>query len=342
MNQTAPKTGPAKSRAPQTHSDESLGQALTLIRDCLNTGTCDMDSSLVREHPELEDMLRFIKETQRYLVFLARGEISRTVPLDGYTGTILKELQTNLHGLARKATQMTAGDYSCSAGCMGELSEAFETMGQSLQTAMDRLERQKKDLTALSENLQREIEARIAVEEHLRREQFRLQKLASTDPLTGIANRRYFFQLAIREIERIRRTGSPACLAMLDIDHFKELNDSLGHSAGDRALQRIAKLISGVIRPYDIVGRYGGDEFIFLFPETPSEASHAILERLRDAVEKAHIHAGQNDLTITVSIGLTELEAETNGGAALDKAIIRADEALYKAKAASRNHICVV
>lgn len=287
-------------------------------------------------------MLRYLSEIQTHLVHIARGEISTATPLQGYTGNILKQLQANLHQVINNAHRLTVGDFSGHAGDMGEISESLETMGKALQSALLRLEQQKKDLTELSENLRREIDARIAVEENLRCEQLRLQKLASTDPLTGLANRRYFFQLALREFERIRRTGSHASLAMLDIDHFKELNDSLGHAAGDKALTLIAKLISGVIRPYDIVGRYGGDEFIFLFPETSSEMTHVILERLRAAVEKANISAGKGYPNITVSIGLTELRTDLAcGNAALDQAIIRADEALYKAKDISRNHICI-
>lgn len=321
---------------------DTLRHALRLLRECIHTGMCETPPEALGANADFTEMISLITQMQRHLVFLARGEISKPVPFGGYTGTILKELQANLHQLAKKAQQMTAGDYSCSAGCMGELSEAFEVMGSSLQAALERLERQKKDLTELSESLRQEIEARIAVEDNLRREQIRLQKLASTDPLTGIANRRHFFQLAVRETERIRRTGSPACLAMLDIDHFKALNDTLGHAFGDKTLRRIAKLISGVIRPYDIVGRYGGDEFVFLFPETSRELSHAILERLRDAVEKAQISTGEDRPCITVSIGLTEVTPDKDGSAALDKGIARADEALYQAKGKSRNHISVV
>lgn len=327
---------------PPSTDRNTLSHALRLLRDYIHTGICETPPETLTANADFTEIISLIAQTQRHLVFLARGEISKPVPFNGYTGSILKELQANLHQLAWKARRMTAGDYTCSAGCMGELSEAFEVMGASLQSALARLEQQKKDLTELSESLRQEIEARIAVEDNLRREQIRLQKLASTDPLTGIANRRHFFQLAVRETERIRRTGSPACLAMLDIDHFKALNDTMGHAFGDKILRRIAKLISGVIRPYDLVGRYGGDEFIFLFPETSREMAHSILERLRDSVEKAQISAGERTPLITVSIGLTEITPDKDGSAALDKGIARADEALYQAKAKSRNHISVV
>lgn len=327
---------------PYTQGGE-LRTALHLLHQCLFSGECDAVPENLQGNAELNELLAYILEVQEHIYLLARGQVSTPVSIEGYTGDILKRLQANLRQVIWQARRLTAGDFPEGMGDMGEVSEAFEVMGKTLRAALARQEQQKRDLTELSENLQREIDARIAMEENLRLEQTRLQKLASTDPLTGITNRRYFFQLALREIERIRRTRAPACLAMLDLDHFKELNDSLGHGTGDRTLRFIAQLITGCIRPYDLASRYGGDEFVFLFPETTPDVAHAILNRLREAVEKAHINAGRGNPFITVSIGLTELNgAETPASAALDHAIARADNALYKAKAKSRNTICLL
>lgn len=329
-------------KATGLRSSDALAQATMRLRQCLYSGRYDPipeDAGFA----EFEELLHYISLIQKHVVFITRGEISEPLPFKGYTGNILKELQTNLQQVVVKARCLTVGDFSSDAGNMGEISEALDIMGSALQSALSRLERQKADLTELSHNLQREVEARIQVEENLRLEQIRLQKLASTDSLTGLANRRYFLQIAVREVERIRRTGNRACLAMLDIDHFKALNDSRGHNAGDRALHQIAQTISAIIRPYDLVGRYGGDEFIFLFPETGKEVASTILERLRESVEQARIEVEKDLCCITVSIGLTEIDSQTDSSdSSLDQAITRADEALYKAKGNSRNHICVV
>lgn len=333
----------AKKAAPQSCCSDSIELSARLLRQCLYTGVHDPITTDVCLPQDFLDLLRYVQQVQTQLVFLARGEVSSPIALGGYTGDVLKELQANLNDVIHNAKQLTVGNFSGNYGQMGDISNALNTMGKALQTALLRLEQQKEDLTTLSDSLRREIDARIAVEESLRREQMRLQKLASTDSLTGLANRRHFFQLAARELERIRRTGSHACLAMLDIDHFKALNDNFGHTEGDKALTSLAKIITSVIRPYDLTGRYGGDEFIFLFPETQLEDCRAVLERLRDSVEKASISAGKDGPNLTVSIGLTELTPDnTHGLQALDQAITRADEALYRAKETSRNRLCVV
>lgn len=321
----------------------TLAAVVTLLRQSLYQGEYHGAPAGVSAGEEFGEILLYLQQAQTHLAALSRGEISTPVPLRGYTGDMLNEMRKNLLHVLKKARRLTVGDFSCDAGNMGELSEAFEVMGKTLQAALAKLEQQKQDLTELSETLRREIEARAVVEKDLLREQARLQKLASTDPLTGISNRRQFFQVAVRELERVRRTNTGACLAMLDIDHFKNLNDSLGHSAGDKALRRITKIITSIIRPYDLVGRYGGDEFIFLFSEISRDDAFALLERMRDAVEKAKISAGKGNPNITVSIGLTQMGVgEAISSATLDQAIKRADEALYKAKNSARNHVYII
>jgi diguanylate cyclase (GGDEF)-like protein len=321
-----------------SYSGDPFGRAVALLREFIDTEKCAFPPELL-----LAELVNRIREAQQRLIRLARCGISRPASLDEYPGDVLKELQTSLHALVRKAERQAKGEFACSAECMGDLSQVFEVLCGSLQAAMSLFEQRKKELFDLSESLQREVAAGRAVEEHLRQECAELEKLASTDTLTGLFNRRHFFHMAGREAERIRRTNGNACLAMLDIDNFKTLNDSFGHSAGDKALRRVARLICGVIRSYDIVGRYGGDEFVFLFPELRAEDSRAILERLRRAVEKAKIPTtGESNSCLTVSIGLTELGPGKKIDKVLDEAVIRADKELYKAKKqGSRNSIFI-
>jgi diguanylate cyclase (GGDEF)-like protein len=167
-----------------------------------------------------------------------------------------------------------------------------------------------------------------------------LETLATTDPLTGLYNRRQIITRLEEECERIQRGGIGLCCLMLDVDHFKRVNDTYGHLQGDEVLKMIAVQARASLRAYDVVGRYGGEEFIALLPETDLDTAQAVAERIRRAIEASVIlktATGQPEPT-TVSLGLTRWRA----GDTADALIHRADEALYRAKANGRNRIEIV
>jgi diguanylate cyclase (GGDEF)-like protein len=160
----------------------------------------------------------------------------------------------------------------------------------------------------------------------------RLALLAHTDPLTGLANRHRFFDAAAAEIKRSRRRGSPPAVLMLDLDHFKGINDSLGHEAGDAALRRVAMLCRTLLRSQDLACRLGGEEFAVLLPETGAEGALALAERMRRAVEGLRLD--QDGAQLTVSVGVAVVAGEEPS---VNPALARADRALYAAKRAGRN-----
>ncbi|GHV54549.1 hypothetical protein FACS1894206_07570 [Deltaproteobacteria bacterium] len=224
---------------------------------------------------------------------------------------------------------------------MPEPSEIIQYISE-LQRNIVSLEQKNKELAALAEQLQKQLGKCAAALKVSRDKELQFAALARTDCLTGLANRQAFFQMATRELERIRRAGGSACLAMIDIDYFKEVNDSLGHMEGDKVLHFLAKVLVKNIRPYDIAGRFGGDEFVLLFPDTSTDMAHIVLERIRAAVEKAELSAGEGNPKVTASIGVAEIPVHyAQSDSAFDSAVARADEALYKAKTWSRNQICV-
>jgi diguanylate cyclase (GGDEF)-like protein/PAS domain S-box-containing protein len=163
----------------------------------------------------------------------------------------------------------------------------------------------------------------------------RLRELATTDPLTGCLNRREFFDLAGGELERGLRYGRPVSLAMLDADHFKEINDRFGHAAGDRALKAIADSCRRTLRQSDLLGRLGGEEFAALFVETPLADARCVTERLLRDVAQARVPAGEGEVAFTLSAGVVE----RRDGESLEAMLKRADEALYRAKEAGRNRL---
>ena len=169
-----------------------------------------------------------------------------------------------------------------------------------------------------------------------------LQTLASTDALTGVANRRHFLEQAGAEMRRARRSETPPAILMIDLDHFKALNDSHGHAAGDRALVNFANHCSGILRESDVLGRLGGEEFAVLLPETTLRGARELAERLRASVDAAAIVARQADPAgtpaATISIGVARAGQQEDS---IEPAIHRADAALYRAKGAGRNQVCV-
>lgn len=161
-----------------------------------------------------------------------------------------------------------------------------------------------------------------------------VQQLATLDEVTGVFNRRGLFPLAQREVERARRYHRPLAAMMLDVDHFKPLNDTYGHLIGDRVLRSLADRCRENLRMLDIVGRYGGEEFFFVLPETQVEEALTVAERLRRAIEEMRVVAGEQAVSITVSIGVAAMTPAIND---LTTLIEYADRALYLAKQAGRN-----
>lgn len=159
-----------------------------------------------------------------------------------------------------------------------------------------------------------------------------LNRLATTDKLTNINNRRKIEELLQHELDRSERFAHPFGLVILDIDHFKEVNDKYGHQAGDRVLQEIAHLLANKLRKTDLIGRFGGEEFIIICPESNKDDIIDLMERLRVKIEN---HFFQDVGHKTVSFGVTL----SKDGDTMDSIINRADKALYGAKNSGRNKV---
>jgi diguanylate cyclase (GGDEF)-like protein len=164
-----------------------------------------------------------------------------------------------------------------------------------------------------------------------------LEQASNTDPMTGVSNRRHFMPLLRREIARCRRLNHPVSLLMIDIDHFKQVNDSYGHPVGDQVICALADICRKVSRTIDVVARLGGEEFAILLPEARKEEALAVAERVRAAVENATVKApGGAELKFTVSVGVAE---QPSNDESEEKLIHLADQALYQAKAEGRNRV---
>jgi diguanylate cyclase (GGDEF)-like protein len=170
-----------------------------------------------------------------------------------------------------------------------------------------------------------------------------VQQQATIDALTGTFNRRVFFEMGFREVERARRFQRPLSILMIDADNFKQVNDTLGHTIGDRVLARLAAQLSHELRQVDTLGRYGGDEFLALLPETDLARSQQVAERLRSCVEASFLpppeaNAQAEMPPLTISIGAAALSYPDD---TLETLVERADQALYSAKESGRNRVAV-
>jgi len=167
-----------------------------------------------------------------------------------------------------------------------------------------------------------------------------LCELSSRDPLTGLANRRQFELALASEIDRVARAGEPALMLMIDIDHFKKVNDAHGHPAGDLVLKAVAQALAECIRPMDTVARFGGEEFAMILPNCPPSFGQTVAERVRKKVEgrSVTIAPGQQ-VSVTVSLGGAFAPQWVRSSAPLW--IDRADQQLYRAKSEGRNRACL-
>ncbi|RME60503.1 sensor domain-containing diguanylate cyclase [Candidatus Parcubacteria bacterium] len=180
----------------------------------------------------------------------------------------------------------------------------------------------------------------IAIKEDItlrKRAELELERWATTDPLTGISNRRHFFRHGRVVFASAQAQPGDALVAlMIDIDHFKSVNDRHGHAAGDIVLRAVASRLKHLLRPGDLFGRYGGEEFAVLLPRTDQSAGRMIAERLRAAIEESPVLFPGGALSLTVSIGAAHADS---GTASLEDLLDRADQALYQAKRIGRNRV---
>lgn len=184
-----------------------------------------------------------------------------------------------------------------------------------------------------------DITERKRAEEALQRANRQLEQLALHDPLTGLANRRKFVERFTYEIARADRFRMPPSLLMIDVDHFKAINDQHGHLAGDACLRSLAARLAESVRAIDLVARFGGEEFVALLPETSMDQSLIAAERIRSKVEAQPVDIGEGTpaVAITISVGAASAADATP---TLDEILARADEAVYSAKRAGRNQVC--
>jgi diguanylate cyclase (GGDEF)-like protein len=286
----------------QRTDDEWIDLIYTRLTSVKIPGNPEIDPDLA-ENPRFKKLWSFLEDLRALSYALSKGDLQKFAYSKGFVLSNLKALQANLRHLTWQTKQVADGDFSQRVEFLGEFSDSFNEM---------------------TEKLEKSTEA--------------LVQLASVDFLTQLPNRR----AAMRALEQVyalfKRHGRPFCIAMFDIDHFKSVNDTYGHEAGDKVLQSVSATVRGLFRETDIFARFGGEEFIAILPETDIRGAVTLAEKVRGALESTAIELSDGTiLHKTVSIGVAEASQDDND---FSKIIVRSDEALYEAKAGGRNRVC--
>ncbi len=201
--------------------------------------------------------------------------------------------------------------------------------------AQFRIKKLQDELASQNKALRATNEEKAALLDELAAKNKQLALMASTDALTNVANRRAIQETLDKELSRAIRYKEPLSVAMVDVDLFKAINDTHGHLFGDRVIRVVADLLSGVVRNVDSVGRYGGEEYLLILPDTGAKGAMSLTERI--CLESAALEIGDEGCRVTLSIGVAEWEEGINTWEAL---VSRADQALYQAKNTGRNRVC--
>ncbi len=274
----------------------------------------------------------------------AKGNLSHSIKMRGFVAGGLKALQSNLRHLTWQAQQVERGDFKQEVHFLGDFSVAFNSMVAQLDRTMKELRQNEEALTVLTDSLQKEIDLRTAAANALKKSEARFKYLAEHDALTNTLNRRSFHAMILSELSNAHENDTTCCVALLDVDHFKMFNDTYGHTEGDIALQHIVAVAQGHLRQTDMLGRYGGEEFIFFFGKADLDQGMAVADRIRLAIESTPVKLSNGtQIPISASIGVAVIKPEWYDAENADKLlqfhIANADNALYKAKQASRNAV---
>ncbi|WP_338849558.1 diguanylate cyclase [Massilia sp. W12] len=282
----------------------------------------------------LEDATRAFKD-----VIYKQGQLKNSIA--DARGTVKNLMQTFLDRLAGMVA--STGDFHDKMGGLNQRISHAQNIAD-LSSLMDEVlaetrhmqeeARNSRDRMASAQNEVTEAERKIA---ELEQKLQQLSELVREDQLTGSLNRRGLEDVYERETARSERRGTPLCVAMLDLDNFKKLNDSLGHQAGDGALKHLVRIVKSTLRSMDVIARYGGEEFLILFPETTVEAATTSMMRVQRELTK-HFFMHENEkVLITFSAGV----ALRQPGESQESLLKRADEAMYQAKRTGKNRVVV-
>jgi diguanylate cyclase (GGDEF)-like protein len=336
---------------PASPDDSYLNQACEALIQLQLSGKLPDDlPQAIASDPAFQQLVQQLEAYQAFALALSNGDLSQDLALKGRVAGSLKSLQASLRHLTWQAQRIASGDLSQRVAFMGDFAEAFNRMVENLRQSRESLEGHAGEMAAQRqaayvlmleaqatrdglEKANRQLKEQIAETRAL---QDQLKEQAVRDPLTGLFNRRYMVETLDRELARAQREDYPVSLILLDVDHFKSLNDTYGHLAGDAVLQAFGEQLRSSFRRGDAPCRYGGEEFLIILPKTPLRIAVSRANHIRKAFHTIQINTagGHMVLHATFSAGVAVFPAN---GTSAEELLRAADTAMYAAKAAGRD-----
>ncbi len=338
---------------PVTSNEELLVHVVEVINSVLTTGQAPTDlPPILADNEQFKALIKDLSAIHQFSLNLANGNLEQEIKVKGKISGALKSLQANLRHLTWQTQRIATGDFSQKVDFMGDFSTAFNSMVNNLQQSRDILEQRAGELSMQKQNaVKLMLEAQSARNElekantllksqldEIKSLQLLLREQAIRDQLTGLFNRRYLIETLERELARAQRSNYPLSLIMIDLDHFKNLNDTYGHRVGDLVLQSLGKLLLIKTRLDDIPCRYGGEEIIIVFPNVNAEVTAQRAESLRKAFEELSVNNASLSIRATFSAGVASFPEHATD---IENLLHAADLALYAAKAAGRNRVSI-
>lgn len=230
--------------------------------------------------------------------------------------------------------EISEGDMEAPDIDVGNRQDEIGILAKHFNIMHHTIKRQIAELNAHREMLEQEVQERTKELEEANK---KLDLISRTDELTGLPNRRDMLRTIDNEIQRVTRSKKPFCFIFIDIDHFKNVNDTYGHACGDEVLKHVSATIRNLLRKYDVLARYGGEEFLTLLPETDLEGAKIVAERFRKTIENTTVIFGKLSIKVTITLGVAQYDHALGA----DKSIQMADRALYEGKETGRNKVIV-
>lgn len=326
----------------KTRGNKKIKQLVDFFDKMLNSPSVPEIPKELADIENLPTLRAAMTEMRDSLYRFSQGDHSKLITLRGFMAGCLKALQANLRHLTWLSKQGKENNANESIGLTGDFDST--SMLMQLNGTIRELQQKEELLLELTKKQQQEAELRNVALYALRQSAAKFKYLAEHDPFTECLNRRSFFSLAERALQNAVVTREPCAIALMDLDSFKALNDTYGHLNGDIALKHVVKVANSRLRNADMIGRYGGEEFIFFFSGVDLKQGATAAERIRHAIADSFITLPNGEtLTVTISAGVCTVLPEWPGARTaqyLRKVTEQADNALYRAKLEGKNRVC--